>query len=321
MKRDLCYILSDPKTDIARIISDSEVSTASVGINTERIISSVINKVGKKEKKPFYKTALYRNIGVVAACFVLVIGIFTALSLSGIIDFGNPEIIRDVAVNLDDKNIVWKNTTETGAAIDTSAIHEIIPETGDASNDTKKHDFSATGTWDASEYSIVWNGINLDPAFFFVIEESTDEEAIFALLAGEPTKEVAETYEPDKAKNDYDFFRGLDIPVMFDENAENVFIFVTKEQLASLSNCAGIENFRFSQATRDEVGYHEDIAIEPEAEGLPSRNDVDDKIVTMVTEGYAETVGHEAVDEYLYDSSDVYSDETGQSTPAYDPNK
>ena len=329
MKRDLCYILSDEKTDITKIISSTALCASEKGIDTEKIINSVLNKTGVRTKTPFYKSKLYRNIGAVAACFLLAVGVVTALSISGIIDLSSPEItVNDVEVNLDDKNIVWKNTAETGAALDTSAFNEEVIE---IAPDTKRETFAAVKPVDSSTYSISWNGILVEPAFFFIIEDVTDENAVFALLAGKPTESAAEIYDPDKAKNDHKFFDDLGIPVMFDEEGENVFIFVTKSQLASLADCKGIENFRFSQATRDDVGYHEDIAIEPELDGAdepsddveePSKNEIyDDGIVTMVTEGVEETVRHEAVDEESYDTSEIYSDETGMWTPAYDPNK
>ncbi len=320
MKKDISYILNDEKTRTETLITDGMISRGDVDIDiiAEKAVAKVRaserkNNMMKKNKfAAFYKK--YRGgIASAAACFVLIAAVVCIMAgLPNEIDKFDVEAAESIYGNL---NVVWKNTSETGAAVtgavvDTAALYYDNEEKREAEIIIEGKEILANGSLSA-EYKYVYF-----MAEFGYIYKNADDDAVFAL------KFESDNGETHKKLLDIAFkLETLKAAVFEKPGSDAVYAFVSKSTLVNFLNDTDLKNIRISQVSQEEF-----VSDLTEAGGSAYKLADSESygLVEMDTYGnisYSTVSENDNGDAETWASEETRGTETGATTPSYDPNK
>lgn len=196
MKKSFKDILNDAETPVEKLITDEITVGAASGLDVDRVTSLTLEKTGVKLSKMHFIRRYYKQIGAVAACFVLMIGVFVGVRLWGNGDsFTKPDSSDDLTSNFSKLDgIVWKNdavNSPEGEAPDVVVPPEIpgadvdkddnLVETGGSSVETTGRDDKAESdspTDIVNRYLTLWDKIIVTAELGAALNETDDVLAV-----------------------------------------------------------------------------------------------------------------------------------------------
>lgn len=195
MKKSFKDILNDAETPIENLITDEMTVGADSGVDVDRVTSLTLEKTGVKTSKMHFIRRYYKQISAVAACFVLMIGIFVGYRLWGNGDsFPKTDSSDDLTSSFSKLNdVVWKNDSNDNAPeYDMSDIAPEIPgadvDVNDKILETGGNSDGITGRDDEAEsdsptdivhrYQTLWDKIVVTTELGAALTETDDVLAV-----------------------------------------------------------------------------------------------------------------------------------------------